>query len=394
MNTEPQTHPVHVLIAGGGVASLEAMMALRALAADRVRVTLLAPGADFRVRPMAVAEPFAIAHAPRIPLAEIAADFGAEIVTGALRQVVAAERHVVTGDGERIGYDVLVVAVGTRMRPSPLRGALTVDDRNLGETLRGLVQDVEQGYAHEIAFVAAQQPAWPLPLYELALQMSQRAYDMGARVALSIVSRERAPLAQFGPTISTELEHLLRDAGIVFNASTQAELAHGDLTLSPSGVVMRPDRVVAMPLLEGPRIAGLPCDADGFIRVDEFGAVRDLPGVYAAGDATTYPVKHGGIAAQQADLVAEAIAAGIGVPCDPQPLSPVLRAMLLTGREPRYLEAHLVGAGVLHPSVSDVCPWTTPGKIVARHLGPYLAAATATPSGLDARSRQERCLSR
>jgi len=372
MNTEPHTPPVHVLIAGGGVAALEAMMALRALAADRVRVTLLAPGPDFRVRPMAVAEPFAIARAARIPLARVAGDFGAEIVTGALARVVADERHVVTDEGEQIAYDVLVVAVGTRTRPS-LQGALSVDDRNLGETLRGLVQDVEQGYAHEIAFVGAQQPAWPLPLYELALQMSQRAYDMSARVALSIVSRERAPLAQFGSTISGELERLLRDAGIAFNGSTQAELSHGELKLSPSGVVMRPDRVVAMPLLEGPRIDGLPADADGFIRVDEFGAVRDLVGVYAAGDATTYPVKHGGIAAQQADVVAESIAAGLGVRCDPQPLSPVLRAKLLTGRDPCYFEAHLVGAGVLHSSVSDICPWRTPGKIVARYLGPYLA---------------------
>ena len=372
MTTQTQSQPVHVLIAGGGVAALEALMALRALAADRVRITLLAPEPDFHVRPMAVAEPFAIAHAARIPLADVAADFGAEIENGALLRVEHGERQVVTHDGARIGYDVLVVAVGTCTRPS-LRGALTIDARNLGDTLRGLVQDVEDGYTHEIAFVAARQPSWPLPLYELALQMARRAYDMNATVALSIVSPDRAPLAQFGSTISEELTRLLHDAGIAFNGSSHAELEHGELTLSPSGVRMRPGRVAALPLIEGPRIAGLPADADGFIRVDEFGAVRGLPGVYAAGDATTYPVKHGGIAAQQADVVAATIAAAAGVASDPQPLSPVMRAMLMTGGEPLYLEAQLVGAGVQHSSVSDVCPWDTPGKIVARHLGPYLA---------------------
>jgi len=321
---------------------------------------------------MAVAEPFAIAHAARIPLADVAADFGAQIENGALLRVEHGERQVVTHDGARIGYDVLVVAVGTCTRPS-LQGALTIDARNLGDTLRGLVQDVEDGYTHEIAFVAARRPSWPLPLYELALQMARRAYDMNAVVALSIVSPDSAPLAQFGSTISEELTRLLHDAGIAFNGSSHAELEHGELTLSPSGVRMRPGRVVALPLIEGPRIAGLPTDADGFIRVDEFGAVRGLPGVYAAGDATTYPVKHGGIAAQQADVVAAMIAAAAGVASDPQPLSPVMRAMLMTGGEPLYLEAQLVGAGVQHSSVSDVCPWDTPGKIVARHLGPYLA---------------------
>jgi sulfide:quinone oxidoreductase len=372
MTTEPHTQPFHVLIAGGGVAALEAMMALRALAADRVRITLLAPGEDFHYRPMAVSEPFALGHAARLALADIAGDFDASVVSGSLDRVEPGDCRVVTEDGQRIGYDALVVACGTHTRPA-LQGALTIDAHDLGDTLRGLVQDVEEGYTREIAFVGAPQPAWPLPLYELALMMARRAYDMNATVELSVVSPERAPLAQFGSAISDDLARLLRDAGIAFHGSRQATLDHGELTLRPGGLRLRPGRVVALPLLEGPRIAGLPADADGFIRVDEFGQVRDLPGVYAAGDATNCPVKHGGIAAQQADVVAESIAARLGVAVDLQPLRPVLRAMLLTGGAPRFYEAHLVGAGVLHSSVSDDCTWQTPGKIVARHLGPYLA---------------------
>ena len=49
---------MRVLIAGGGVAALEAMLALRALAADRVSVVLVAPDREFVYRPLAVAEPF------------------------------------------------------------------------------------------------------------------------------------------------------------------------------------------------------------------------------------------------------------------------------------------------------------------------------------------------
>ena len=45
---------LQVLIAGAGVAGLEAAFALRELAGDRVSVTLLAPNSDFIYRPLAV----------------------------------------------------------------------------------------------------------------------------------------------------------------------------------------------------------------------------------------------------------------------------------------------------------------------------------------------------
>lgn len=93
----------------------------------------------------------------------------------------ASEQCVVTRGGERIGYDALVIACGTRLRPA-FDGAITIDDRNLGGTLRVLVQDVEDGYTSSIAFVAPAQAFWPLPLYELALMTAFRAFDMGVPV--------------------------------------------------------------------------------------------------------------------------------------------------------------------------------------------------------------------
>ena len=181
----------------------------------------------------------------------------------------------------------------------------------------------------------------------------------------------------FGAGISDALALLLRDAGIAFHGASRAQFAHGELTLQPSGVRLRPGRVVALPQLEGPRLPGIPCDEQGFIAVDATGAVRGLDGVYAAGDATSYPIKHGGIAAQQADVVAAAIAARAGAGVEPEPLRPVLRGMLLTGEDTMYLEAELAG-GEFRSTMSDVCPWDPPTKIVARHLGPYLAHADRT----------------
>ena len=68
-----------VVIIGGGVAGLEALLGLRAMAGDRVRLTLAAPEPDFSYRPLAVAEPFALGHAYRVPLSQFAEDAGAEL---------------------------------------------------------------------------------------------------------------------------------------------------------------------------------------------------------------------------------------------------------------------------------------------------------------------------
>jgi len=372
MDTTTQSHPFHVVIAGGGVAALEAMIALRDLAGERVRITLLAPGDAFHYRPLAVAEPFSIAHALEVPLARLAGEFHAELVVGELAAVEPAERRIVTGDGRRIGYDALLVACGTRTRPA-FHGVHTIDDRDVGETLRGLVQDIEEGYTHDVTFVAPAQTFWPLPLYELALQTARRAFDVEAMVDISIVSPEAAPLGLFGAGISDELARLLRGAGIAFHGSVFADYRNGELTLNPGGRVTRPSRVVALPLLEGPRVAGLPRDPSGFIPVGRLGEVFGLDGVYAAGDTTCFPIKHGGLAAQQADVVAAAIAGSAGVAVTPRPVEPVICGTLLTGGAPRFFEAELTDGGGFRSTVSDVCPWDAPAKIVARHLGPYLA---------------------
>jgi NADPH-dependent 2,4-dienoyl-CoA reductase/sulfur reductase-like enzyme len=53
----PRARP-RVLIAGGGVAGLETLLALRALAGDRVDITLVTPDLRFVNRSMAVDQPF------------------------------------------------------------------------------------------------------------------------------------------------------------------------------------------------------------------------------------------------------------------------------------------------------------------------------------------------
>jgi sulfide:quinone oxidoreductase len=368
----PRSEKPRVIIAGGGVAAVETALALAHLAPDRTDVALVAPNPDFVYRPLAVREPFAYARARRHPLQRIARDAGAELLVGEVGWIDPGNRTLHTRAGEAIEYDMLVLATGARTN-ARYTHAVTIDDRRLDELLHGLIQDVEGGYVHSLAFVAPGRMAWPLPLYELALMTAGRAYDMGVELTTTIVTPEDGPLAIFGSRASDAVAGLLEQAGIRTISSAYAELpSPGALTINPGDRRLRVDRAIALPELYGPCVRGIPLGEHGFIRTDPYGRVRDVERVYAAGDATDFAVKHGGIASQQADVVAQSIAALAGAPVMPEPFHPIIRGMLLTDGPPRYLTARITGGHGFSSEVSDTPTWSPPGKIAARFLAPYL----------------------
>jgi sulfide:quinone oxidoreductase len=364
--------PSNVLIAGGGPAALEAALRLHRLAGESVTTTVLAPETDFTYRPLSVLEPFAAGRAWSYPLARIAGDAGFTLVRGKLARVDAAERAVETTEGERIGYDMLLIATGA-VPARPYAGATVFTGSAAdAETLHGLVQDVEGGYTRSIAFVAPPGSTWPLPLYELALMLAERAFEMGIDVELHLVTPEAAPLGLFGAEAASEVESLLKTAGIVLHASAQvAQVEAGRVRLDAAGRDLTVQRVVTLPRLDGPAIAGLPADAHGFLVTDAYGRVAGVPGVFAAGDITAFPVKQGGLACQQADAAATRIAADAGAAVEPEPFKPVLRGMLLTERWTRFLRRDAAGHGD-HADVAGRALWWPPTKIAGRELAGYL----------------------
>ena len=360
--------PARVVIAGGGVAALEALIALRELAGDRVRVTLLAPEPDFVYRPLGVAEPFCLGHAADHPLAEIVSDFGAELVCGTLEEVDPVRRHVTTSDGATLSFDSLLVAVGARSLPVH-RHAITFGADGAPEALAGLLADLQEGYAHRVAFVVPSSLAWSLPLYELAIITARHVWSAGIDdVHLTFVTPEARPLELFGPEPSAMVADLLAEEGIDFIGSVAADVVHNGV--DAGGRHIEVDRTLTLPVPAGPAVPGLP-DTDGFIPVDEHGLVEGLEGVYAAGDATDSPIKQGGLAGQQAVAAAEAIAARHGADVDPQPYSPVLRGMLLTGGRDRWLRRP-AGDTPAEAEASMHALWWPPTKIATRYLAPYL----------------------
>jgi sulfide:quinone oxidoreductase len=361
-----------VVVAGGGVGGLETALALADLAPDITGVTLVAPNAEFVYRPMVVREPFAYGAARRYPLAPIVSDAGATLLDGKLSWIDPAARTIHTEAGETLEYDALVLALGAKVTKR-YQHALTIDDRDLDETLHGLIQDIEGDFIHKLAFVMPGRIGWPLPLYELALMTAARAYDMQIELETTIVTSEETPLAIFGETASRGVAELLAAAKIETITSAQAEVPnYGEVLMNQGERNLQVDRVIALPELSGPVVRGVPLGEDGFIPVDEHCRVRDVERIYAAGDATDFPIKMGGVGAQQADVIAQSIAALAGASATAERFDPTVRGMLLTGGEPRYLTAHLVGGRSFDSEITAQPTWSPPSKIAAKYLAPYL----------------------
>ena len=367
------TEPLHVLVAGGGVAGLEALLALRDLAGDRVELSLLTPEQDFLYRPMAVAAPFGRGHAERHAIDDMVSQLGVTLVQGRLHAVDAAQRVAYTEDGDGLAYDALLVAVGARSEPA-LGVPSTWTPESDVEIFSGLLRDLEEGYSKHVAFIVPPGASWPLPAYELAMMTAWDARDMGMEdVEVTVYTPEAAPLEMFGTAASAALRVDLDEAGVCVETGSYVTEEGRSLVIDPGHRRLEDVRAVALPVAAGPGIAGLAGDARGFLLCDRHGRVADTDSVWAAGDAIAFPTKQGGLAAQEADAAAESIAAVAGADVQPRPFQPVLRGVVLTNRGPAWIRRDLTAEDDAGRAERHAL-WWPPTKIAGRYLAPYLAS--------------------
>jgi sulfide:quinone oxidoreductase len=362
-----------VVICGGGIAAVEGLLRLRRRLGDAVHATVVAPNEELRYRPVAVQEPFSRPAAPRFPLRGFMRHANAEWVQEPLEWVDPDGQVAHTEEGGVISYDALLLAIGARTE-APYEHVTVFDDARADETYRGLVQDVEGGYTRSVALLLPEGPAWPLPVYELALMTAERAGSLGMEgIGVHVVTAEPEPLAAFGAVASQAVSELLASARVHVHPASRAEVpASRKLIVHPEEHQLEPERIVAMPKIVGPRIRAVPADDDGFVPIDELCRVRGLePRVFAAGDAANFQLKFGGLGAQMADTAADGIAALAGADVEVAPLRPRLRGVLYTGAEPLYLTAEIED-GRVESKVSRDRPWPADEKVVAEELGPLL----------------------
>ncbi len=366
-----------VVIAGGGVAALEAALALQDMAGDRAEVTICSPRRDFVYRPYAVGVPYGVSRVATYDLEQLATAAGAAYRDDSIASVDRQTRLAVTHDGESIPYGDLIVCPGTKLI-WPVPGAITfwgiADEGDVAKVMA----DMRAGDARRVAFTMPGVESWALPLYELALLARSELDETGDDAELVIVTPEDAPLQIFGRGVSESMVELLAERRIELMTGVHpVRFEDGLLHTVPAGEIPF-DQVVSLPKLEGRRIRGVPHDVGGFVRIDDHCKVLDCDHLYAAGDVTSFPVKQGGLATQQADVAAESIAARLGAEVEPRRFDPVLRGVLWTGTEARYLHGRLGGGHGETSSMTTTARWGTDrGKIVGRYLTDFLAGVAA-----------------
>jgi sulfide:quinone oxidoreductase len=284
---------------------------------------------------------------------------------------------VVTKDHDELAYDRLVLALGAHPESEWLSGeVLTYHGGRDGPNYRLLLHQLREGRINKLAFVKPAGASWPLPLYDLALMTAAEcAVHDRSEVELSLITPEEEPLGMFGNLASDATRRLLGQSGVTLHTSSYGLPSRpGWLDVTPGDRRLPVDRIVTEPRLVGPGVRGIRRARDGFIHTDAHGRVPGVEDVFAAGDATDFPVKQGGLAAQQADAVAEAIASSVGADVDPQPFRPILRGVLLTGGAPRYLRADISGSAGDDSTISSKPLWWPPDKLAGRYLAPYLSS--------------------
>jgi sulfide:quinone oxidoreductase len=372
--TARASEPLRVVIAGGGVAGVEALLALSTLARGLVEVELLAPTDEFVYRPMLVAEPFGAADVLRIELERVARDTGARHTKDALASVDPGARTISTASGNTLGYDALLIALGANPVEA-VPGALMFSGEEERRRFAELLTTLGRRGTKRLAFVVPRAASWSIAAYELALlTAAERDARRLEGVEITLVTHEAAPLHLFGSAVSQLVAARLEEAGVSVRLSSVVDrFEEGQLHLQAEGSVTA-DAAVALPALEVPPLPGLPQRRNGFVQTDTAMHVDGLEAVWAAGDATWFPIKQGGLAAQQADVAARSIAARAGAHVPIEAFQPVLRGVLVTGGAPEFLRSSRTAPD------ADVAAagrglWSPSTKVAAKYLGPYVARA-------------------
>jgi sulfide:quinone oxidoreductase len=358
---------MRLLVIGSGVAAIEAVLALDALAEQRIEITVLSATGELVLRARLPERSLWADEAPHYALHRLGHLPNVTVVRDHARSVDVAAHRVRGSSGAIYDWDTLLIATGGVPRPAfPRHVALGAAPG----AVRSLAAEMERGLVTGLALVVSPGASWTLPLYEVAFQLSQRDR---ADARLTIFTAEAKPLAVFGAAASAEVGARLAAAGIEVHPNSYCEEADRGLILRPEGHFERIDAIVELPALAAVPLPGLAVDHDGFLQVDGFGRMPHAPDVYAAGDATSFPIKHGGLATQQADAVATHLAARAGADVEPVPFRPVLRGELVTPDGVLFLETPIAGGGGAG-TVSDHALWAPATKVSGRYLSPWLAS--------------------
>jgi len=350
------------------VAGLEALLTVHALAVGRVETTLISPTDHFSYRALGVGVAFGRGVEHAYPLATITGRTGAGFVNDTVERVDVDHRRVALGSGASLDYGAALIAVGARPVPAFDHG-ITFDRAADATAMDELLSDVAAGFVRSLAIVVPPGTGWTLPAYELALLARKATKSTDLDVTVRIVTPEHMPLGIFGANASRTVRHVLSDADIDVLTTRHPDVI-GDTVIRAGSHWLTADRIVTLPTLMGPHLAGVPSNSRGFMTTDDCCRVPGAPNLFAAGDGSSYPIKQGGLASQQADVAAAHIAARAGAPVEPPGFTPVLRGVLPTTAGPLYLQRRFDDPGSSAATLQPL--WSPPTRVASRRLSDFL----------------------
>src|SRR5215210_5689895 len=201
---------MHVVVAGGGFAAAELLLALRALAEDRVSLEVVAPSPRLMFKPAATGNPFGASSVEEYDLRELADEVGAAYRADAVEAVAPQVTRLRLTSGAVAGYDALALATGARPTAA-VPGATTYRDHRDSSAIGRLLEDLRAGKVRSVVFTAPAGVAWTLPLYELALLTAREIDEHELFTTVTLVTPEAAALQVFGAAVSTAVRALLVD---------------------------------------------------------------------------------------------------------------------------------------------------------------------------------------
>lgn len=400
-----------VCVVGAGTPGLEALLAAREQLGAEIDLRLIAPEREFRYRPMNAGSLFGPVRERGLAIGDLAGEVGATWLADRVAAVHGDQHSLLTRDGDTVGFDYLLLAVGAQSRRTLAQGQVWERGHD-PSFLDRILAEIEAREIERIAIVIPRGARWPLPAYELALVLAWRGAGADTRVAL--LTAERAPLEALGPEATDAVARELDAAGVnvisgveitddpsaVASSARRVRLivvpessaGQSDaLTGRPTTLTDRDgfaeqqagdridpvrgrsvgayDRLISLPTVDGPSIAGVASDAAGFVEVDEGLRVCGSEHIWAAGGCIAAALEHSALGARQADAAIDAIAATVRA-TNRAPVAPELTGILLTGQRDQWQAENPIGTR--EPSTR--CLWWPPGRAVGRMLAQRIAA--------------------
>ncbi len=317
------TSNVRAVVLGAGFAGLETAFTLRARLGDRIQLTVVSDRDTFLFKPNTIYIPFGTDPSSlEIPLDRPMSKRDIELVRGSVRGV-DPDARTVDVDGRTVGYDYLVVATGSGMRPEEVPGlaerAETIwtpaEMASLGRRLDELVAAGASNEQRTVLFLIPPGNKCAGPLYELVMMTETwlRRRKVRDRVTIRLATFETTFIQAFGPKLHDVVMSEFARRSIDGRTSAVVTSVEEGHAVFADGTEIAYDLLVAFP----PYVAAVDYpaferDERGFVRTElETRRVLGQERVFAPGDAGDFPVKQAFLAFLQADAVAATIAADV-----------------------------------------------------------------------------------